>query len=144
MLAPLQLGLGVQMHYHFASRFLIDSLHHHNVCCPYEEVGYTSLREILPAPRKLPYLTWPNEFVQYAHNVDHNIWTHLTVTPTSTDTVPWRMDDLQWPIRSWSTRRPMAALQILMSCGRRRSRLDLETRSSQTRGVHVILVMGYL
>ena len=27
LLPPLQLGLGVQMHHHFASRFLIDSLH---------------------------------------------------------------------------------------------------------------------
>ncbi len=29
LLAPLQFGLGVQMHHHFASRFLIDSLHKH-------------------------------------------------------------------------------------------------------------------
>ena len=27
LLAPLQVGLGVQLHHHFASRFLIDSLH---------------------------------------------------------------------------------------------------------------------
>ena len=35
LLAPLQFGLGVQMHHHFASRFLIDSLHKHGFCCSY-------------------------------------------------------------------------------------------------------------
>ncbi len=29
ILTPLQLGLGVQLHHHFASRFLIDTLHQH-------------------------------------------------------------------------------------------------------------------
>ncbi len=28
ILTPLQLGLGVQLHHRFASRFLIDTLHH--------------------------------------------------------------------------------------------------------------------
>ena len=37
LLAPLQVGLGVQLHHHFASRFLIDSLHHHGFCCSYKE-----------------------------------------------------------------------------------------------------------
>lgn len=32
ILAPLQLGLGVQMHHHFASKFLSDSLHAHGFC----------------------------------------------------------------------------------------------------------------
>ena len=34
LLAPLQVGLGVQLHHHFASRFLIDSLHHHGFSWP--------------------------------------------------------------------------------------------------------------
>ena len=38
LLPPLQLGLGVQMHDHFVSRFLIDSLHKHGFCCSYYEV----------------------------------------------------------------------------------------------------------
>ena len=38
ILAPLQVGLAVQLHHHFASRFLIDSLHHHGFCCSYQEV----------------------------------------------------------------------------------------------------------
>ena len=35
ILAPLQLGLGVQLHHHFGSRFLIDTLHQHGFCCSY-------------------------------------------------------------------------------------------------------------
>ena len=35
LLAPLQVGLGVQLHHHFASRFLIDTLHKHGFCCSY-------------------------------------------------------------------------------------------------------------
>lgn len=35
MIAPLQLGLGVQMHHHFASRFLVDTLHEHGFACSY-------------------------------------------------------------------------------------------------------------
>ncbi len=38
LLAPLQLGLGVQLHYQFGSRFLIDSLHEHGFCSSYAEV----------------------------------------------------------------------------------------------------------
>ena len=38
LLPPLQFGLGVQMHHHFASCFLIDSLHQHGFCCSYYEV----------------------------------------------------------------------------------------------------------
>lgn len=33
LLAPLQVGLGVQLHHHFASHFLIDSLHNYGFCC---------------------------------------------------------------------------------------------------------------
>jgi len=38
LVAPLQLGVGVQVHHHFASRFLNDSLHVHGSCSPYAEV----------------------------------------------------------------------------------------------------------
>ena len=38
LLAPLQIGLGVQMHYMFQSKFLIDTLHHHGFSCSYGEV----------------------------------------------------------------------------------------------------------
>ena len=38
LLVPLQFWLGVQMHHHFASRFLIDSLHYHLFLCSYNEI----------------------------------------------------------------------------------------------------------
>ena len=36
--APLQLGLGIQMHHHFASRFLVDTLHEHGFACSHVDV----------------------------------------------------------------------------------------------------------
>ena len=38
LIVPLQIGLGVQMHRHFGSKFLIDSLHQHGFCSSYQEV----------------------------------------------------------------------------------------------------------
>ena len=38
LIAPLQIGLAVQLHHHFASRFLIDSLHAQGFCSSYREV----------------------------------------------------------------------------------------------------------
>ena len=38
ILAPLQVGLGIQLHHHFVSKFLIDSLNKHGFCCSYSEV----------------------------------------------------------------------------------------------------------
>lgn len=38
LLAPLHLGLGIQMHHHFGSKFLIDSLHAHGFCSSYATV----------------------------------------------------------------------------------------------------------
>lgn len=37
LLTPLQFGLGVQLYHHYASRFLIDSLHHDRFCCSYKQ-----------------------------------------------------------------------------------------------------------
>eukprot|EP00794_Sanderia_malayensis_P004456 gene4456-5048_t len=37
-IAPLQIGIGVQMHHHFGSKFLIDSLNSHGFCSSYREV----------------------------------------------------------------------------------------------------------
>ena len=37
-LAPLQIGLAIQVHHHFASRFLIDALHCHGFSSSYKEV----------------------------------------------------------------------------------------------------------
>ena len=75
LLAPLQLGLGVQMHHHFQSRFLVDTLHNHGYCCSYSEVKKyercaSVIESISPTPSQQEY------FFQYAaDNVDHNVRT---------------------------------------------------------------------
>ena len=38
LIAPLQIGLVIQMHPHFASKFLIDSMHSHEFCSSYSGV----------------------------------------------------------------------------------------------------------
>ena len=74
LLAPLQVGLGVQLHHHFASRFLIDSLHHHGFCCSYQEVHQFERSTALSYGTDIP--NFISQFVQYvADNVDHNIRT---------------------------------------------------------------------
>ncbi len=40
VLCPLQLGLGVQLHHHFSSRFFIDSLNSHGFCSSYSEIQH--------------------------------------------------------------------------------------------------------
>ena len=39
IIAPLQVGLGVQLHRQYGSRFLIDSLFKHGFCSSYNEVN---------------------------------------------------------------------------------------------------------
>lgn len=74
LLAPLQFGLGVQLYHHFASRFLIDSLHSQGFCCSYEEVRRFERNAARSHKTDIPNLT--SEFVQYvADNVDHNVRT---------------------------------------------------------------------
>lgn len=74
MLAPLQFGLGVQLYHHFASRFLIDTLHHLGFCCWYQEVHQFERNAAKFHGTNIPDLS--TEFVQYvADNVDHNIRT---------------------------------------------------------------------
>ena len=71
LLAPLQFGLGVQMHYHFGSRFLIDALHCHGFSCAYNEVQQFERNAALSYNTDIPNYT--SEFVQYAaDSVDHN------------------------------------------------------------------------
>ena len=74
LLAPLQVGLGIQLHHHFASRFLIDSLCRHGFCCSYQEVQRFGKNAAVDQGTDIPNHT--SEFVQYvADNVDHNIRT---------------------------------------------------------------------
>lgn len=74
MLPPLQFGLGVQLYHHFASRFLIDTLHHLGFCCSYEEVHQFDRNKARFYGANIPELL--TQFVQYAaDNVDHKIRT---------------------------------------------------------------------
>ena len=62
--------VGVQLHHHFASRFLIDCLHHHGLSCSYQELHqfqWFSVRR----NRHITNLT--TEFVQYAVDSKSNI-----------------------------------------------------------------------
>ena len=71
LLAPLQ---GVQLYHHFASRFLIDTLHHHGFCCSYQEIQRFETNAAQSHGTNTSNLTI--EFFQYgADNVDHNICT---------------------------------------------------------------------
>ncbi len=73
--APLQLGLAVQMHHHFASKFLIDSLSEHGFCRPYHEVQKFESNAAVSQQTDIPDSD-PGDFIQYmADNVDHNIRT---------------------------------------------------------------------
>lgn len=74
IIAPLQLGLAIQMHHHFGSKFLVDSLHQHGFCCSYSEVqkflrsASVTTQDIAP-PSEI-------QLVQFAaDNVDYNIKT---------------------------------------------------------------------
>ena len=74
LLAPLQIGLAVQLHHHFASRFVVDSLHHHGFCCSYQQVQEFERSAALSHGTDIPNFSY--QFVQYAaDNVDHNIRT---------------------------------------------------------------------
>ena len=74
VIAPLQIGLAVQLNHSFASHFLIDTLHHHGFCSSYQEVQTFNQNAALDKGTDIP--SYNGEFVQYAaDNVDHNIRT---------------------------------------------------------------------
>lgn len=73
--APLLLGLGIQMHFHFASRFLIDTLFAHGYSCSYTEVQTYERSAAVTCGTDIPGFI-PGHFIQYvADNVDHDICT---------------------------------------------------------------------
>ena len=68
------IGLAVQMHHHFGSKFLVDSLHQHVFCCSYSEVQ-KYLRSASVTSQDIA-LTSETKLVQFAaDNVDHNLRT---------------------------------------------------------------------
>ena len=75
IIAPLQLGLAVQMHHHFAPKFLIETLNSHGFCASYSTVKkYERTAAVAQGNDVLGLET--GDFVQFsADNVDHNIRT---------------------------------------------------------------------
>ena len=78
LLAPLQLGLAVQMHHHFRSRFLIDTLSAMGFCSSYSEVqrfeenaAASVATDVLGGDIDIP----DTALLFAADNVDHNIIT---------------------------------------------------------------------
>ena len=71
VIAPLQIGLGVQLHHSYTSRFLIDTLHQFGFCCSYNEVILFRQNAAVDQGTDIP--AYNGQFVQYvADNVDHN------------------------------------------------------------------------
>ena len=72
---PLQFGLGVQMHHHFGSRFLNDTLNRMGFACSYDEVKKFESSAAASCGLDIPNFT-QNSFMQFAaDNVDHNVRT---------------------------------------------------------------------
>ena len=73
LIAPLQIGLGVQLHHHFASKFLIDTLYNMGFCISYSEIQkYESSAAVSQGTDIVGFHS--GQFIQYsADNVDHNI-----------------------------------------------------------------------
>ena len=72
---PLQLGLGVQMHRQFGSRFLIDKLNQLGFCSSYSEIQMYERSAAVNLGTDIPGLG-SGSFVQHiADNVDHNLRT---------------------------------------------------------------------
>ena len=75
VIAPMQLGLGIQLHHHFSSRFLIDTLHHLGFCSNYNEIVKFERSAAISQTDIFSSIS-PDSFVQFvADNVDHDICT---------------------------------------------------------------------
>ena len=73
LLSPLQFGLAIQMHNHFSSRFVVDSLFKHGFACSYSEVQRYERSAAITQGAELPKPE-AGQFIQFmADNVDHNI-----------------------------------------------------------------------
>eukprot|EP00745_Piridium_sociabile_P030468 TRINITY_DN50548_c0_g2_i2.p1 TRINITY_DN50548_c0_g2~~TRINITY_DN50548_c0_g2_i2.p1 ORF type:complete len:334 (+),score=67.94 TRINITY_DN50548_c0_g2_i2:176-1177(+) len=73
VIAPLQIGLAVQMHRTFGSRFLVDTLHRLGFCSSYSEVRkFQRNAASTDGLNLLPPVTDNNTIQFVADNVDHN------------------------------------------------------------------------
>ena len=80
LLPPLQIGLGVQLHKHFGSRFLIDSMNKHGFTSSYSEVLRFEQSAAMSNATSIPGLSEcdanSSHFMQFtADNTDHNLRT---------------------------------------------------------------------
>ena len=75
VIAPLQTGLAVQVHHHFASRFLLESLYSSGFCSSYAEVKTFEMSAACSHGTDIPGIS-PDHSLQYvADNADHNVRT---------------------------------------------------------------------
>ena len=73
--APLQIGLGVQLHQHFSSKFLKDMLHSLGICSSYSEIQRFETNVAIPRGTDIPGYE-NGQFLQFiADYVDHNVRT---------------------------------------------------------------------
>lgn len=75
ILAPLQIGLAVQMHHHFASRFLIETLHQDGFSASYGKVQKYERCSAVTHKTDIPGLTGEESVQFVADNFDHNVAT---------------------------------------------------------------------
>lgn len=75
MITPLQLGLAVQMHRQFGSRFLVDSLNSHGFCSSYSEVQKYERSAAVHQGTEIPGFVQGSCLQHIADNVDHNVRT---------------------------------------------------------------------
>jgi hypothetical protein len=75
LIVPLQIGLAVQMHHTFGSRFLIDSLNSCGFSSSYSEVKKYELNAAITQKTDIPEALTSSHLQYIADNVDHNIRT---------------------------------------------------------------------
>ena len=74
-IAPLQIGLALQFHHHFGSRFAVDTLHEYGFSCSYSEVMKYKRSAAVAQGTEIPGLSDMHHMEFIADNVDHNIVT---------------------------------------------------------------------
>ncbi|CAG2250738.1 unnamed protein product [Mytilus edulis] len=75
IMAPLQVGLGIQLHHHFASKYLIDVLHTLGFCSSYGEILNFESSAAVSQDTYLPNDVDEHTIIFSADNVDHNLHT---------------------------------------------------------------------
>jgi hypothetical protein len=72
LLPPLQIGLAIQMHYHFRSKHLVETLHNLGFCSSYSEVKKFERNAATVASENLMEADKGGVLLLAADNVDHN------------------------------------------------------------------------